>query len=126
MPLYYQGDLDKDLASLEGLDYVGAIKSLCQQFAYGAIQQIVIDRQGYEPLAQCNLPAILAFADSIGVKEFCRVVQILWAEQARLHGYPMIGALDCSFSSPGQAEKELAEIRERRKQAAATTPRTLH
>jgi hypothetical protein len=126
MPLYYQGDLDKDLASLEGLDYVDAIKSLCQQFAYGAIQQIVLDRQGYDEFAKRNLPAILAFADSVGVKEFCRVVQILWAEQAKLNNYPMIGALDCSCDGPGQAERELAEIRKKRGQGSVHTSNTLH
>jgi len=116
MPLYYQGDLDRDLESIAPLPYVSGIRTLCENFAYGAIQQIVLDRHAYDPFAERHLPEILAFADSIGAKEFCRVVQILWAEQARISGYPMIGALDCSFSAPGQAEKELAEIAQKRRE----------
>lgn len=119
MPLYYQGNLDADLTSLEGLQYVPAIKALLKWWAYGRIQQIAVDRSdwhmGHE-FDKINAHLVRNLADGIGIDEFCRVVQILWAEKARADGYPMIGALNMAFGKPGQAEKELAEISQRRRE----------
>lgn len=129
MGLYYQGDLDADLASLEGLQYVPAIKALLEWWAYGRIQQIATDRSDWHMTHEFdknNAHLVHSLADGIGVDEFCRVVQILWAEKSRIDGFPMIGALNMAFNKPGQAEKELAEIRARREAAPGHNPQTLH
>jgi len=129
MGLYYQGDLDADLASLEGLQHVPAIKALLEWWAYGRIQQIAVDRSDWHMTHEFdknNAHLVRSLADSIGIDEFCRVVQILWAEKSRAEGLPTIGALNQAFNKPGQAEKELAEIRQRRETLSDNPTKTLH
>lgn len=115
MPLYYVGDLDKDLANISHLPYVEGIKYACSFYAYGAIQQAVKqDDPMYPGLADLFVQLKQLVAE-IGFPEFTRIVQILWADELRKSNVPTMGALDMNYD--GTADAQLAAIRAEREKS---------
>lgn len=113
MPLYYVGDLDKDLANISYFPYLEGIKYACQFFAYGEVQDVIRRDVTITPaLGDLNVK-LKEIVAQIGFPEFTRIVQILWAEELRSKGYPLTGALDLNYDGTGEAQ--LAAIRAERK-----------
>ena len=104
MPLYYNGDLDQDLQNISTLPHTSEIQHYAHVFAYGRLQQLARDRQCHKGamdtyVANQCLPSILELADRVGLSEFCRITQILWAKKSRDSGLPTGGAWDITFAA---------------------------
>lgn len=114
MPLYYQGDVEADWASIQDHSQLQVILMLTSRFAYGRIQQMLLQPETraldqLDPSDMNKMEVLDHLADTIGKEEFCRVVQVLWAKYLKDIGYPTTGALN-SFHS-AQMDVEIAAMR---------------
>lgn len=118
MPLYYQGDVEADYASIQDHPQLQMILMLTSRFAYGRIQQMLLQPETRTldrlDLADMSKMEVLDYlGNTIGKEEFCRVVQILWAKYLKDINIPTSGALNTFHSA--QMDVEIAAMRKARR-----------
>jgi len=97
MPLKYDGDIAVDFFKVLSNKHVPTMMYFFARYGNGMTQvNSIIGFGENSPRGPLHIK-IKAIIDELGVFEFCRIAQILWAAQLKSDGLPLVGALDFTY-----------------------------
>lgn len=102
MPLYYNGNIEEDIFPVLGARHAPMMLFVCSNVGYGAVQQMAVTGGVGAQQGIAFIPQINYMVGELGIHEFCRMVQVLWAAKSKANGLPLVGAFDLTYDDQYQ------------------------